>query len=108
MAALRIRCRVVGKNLALVPALKKKYLGIYTIKKTASAPIIAVLTIQLFRLQKRGTSHFAYGHFAYVAFCLQKIGRQTDTIFQTFVSSGILPTEIGWMQQNSVSNCLFQ
>jgi hypothetical protein len=28
-----------------------------------------------------GTSHFAYGHFDYVAFCLQIFCRQNDTLF---------------------------
>jgi hypothetical protein len=41
-----------------------------------------------------GTSHFAYGHFAY----RKSVGRRHN--FSNLCV--ILPTEIGWMQQNSV------
>jgi hypothetical protein len=51
-----------------------------------------------------GLEHMGTSHFAYVAICLQKICRQTDTIFLTFVSSGqwaFCPQKLGWMPQKS-------
>jgi hypothetical protein len=64
-----------------------------------------------------GTSHFAYGHFAYVAFCLQKICRQNDTLFRILCHMAYghfayrnrldatklcvkLPISVGQMRQN--------